>query len=133
MAEKKPEAAEAMTKAANEAIEKSQEIFAKTTSASEKFVEGVIELNAASFKGAEVVAKKAYENYVSNMSEAFDGAKSLAKTSDAAEFYKAATATYSKTAEKYTAQGKELMELSTKVYNDNLEMAKKFYSKAFAA
>lgn len=130
---KKIDATEAMTNAANDAIEKSQEMFTKTTSVSEKFVEGMIEVNASAFKGAELVAKKAYENYVTNVASAFDDAKAISKTSDVADFYKAMTSNYTKAAEKYQAQGKELAELSSKVYKDNLELSKKFYSNAFSA
>lgn len=130
---KKNDATEAMTSAANEAIEKSQEMFTKSTTATEKFVEGAIEVNASAFKGAEVVAKKAYDNYVANMAASFTDAKALSKASDAAEFFKAASSNYTKAAEKYTAQGKELAELSTKVYKDNVELTKKFYSQAFSA
>lgn len=130
---KKVDATEAMTTATNEAIERGQEMFTKTTSAAEKYAEGMIEVNAAMFKGGEVLAKKAYDNYVANMAEAFDTAKSMAKTSDAADFMKAASAAYTKTSEKYAAQGKEFMEMSQKVMKDNTEIAKKFYSSAFAA
>lgn len=129
---KKSDPTEAMTTAANEAIEKSQEFFAKSTSASEKAVEGMIEVNASAFKGAEVVAKKAYDNYVSNMASAFEDAKSLAKSSDYVEFYKAASTSYTKAAETMTAQTKELVELSQKASKDSFEVAKKFYSKSFA-
>ncbi len=130
---KKIDASEAMSTAANEAIEKSQEMFSKTTTASEKFVEGMIEVNATAFKSAELVAKKAYENYVSNVAAAFDDAKSLAKTADPAEFYKSATSSFSKTSEKYTAQGKEMGEMASKVFKDNADLAKKFYSNVFSA
>ena len=106
-------------------------MFAKTTAASEKVAEGVVEVNASAFKGAEVVAKKAYDNYVANVSSAFDSAKTLAKTTDVADFYKAAATSFTKASETYTAQGKELAELSTKVYNENVEVAKKLYTEAF--
>ncbi|GHA60722.1 hypothetical protein GCM10008927_27830 [Amylibacter ulvae] len=129
----KVDGAEAVSKATNTAIEKTQEIFAKSTAASEKFVEGLIEVNASAFKGAEVVAKKAYDNYVSNVTTSFDDAKALAKSADVAEFVKIASSTATKSAEKYSAQGKELAELSQKIFKDNLEISKKFYASAFKA
>ncbi|GLQ33925.1 hypothetical protein GCM10007939_02080 [Amylibacter marinus] len=136
-------ATEKMTAAATEAtakvaaatevsLEKSQEFFAKSTKASEKLVEGVIEYNASAFKGAEVVAKKAYDNYVANTTTAYEDAKALAKTSDVAGFYKLAQANFSKAAEAYTAQAKDLAELSQKVLADNTTVAKKLYKETFA-
>jgi hypothetical protein len=135
---------EKMTAAATEAtakvaaatevtLEKSQEIFTKSTKASEKFVEGVIEMNATSFKGAEVVAKKAYDNYVANTTAAFEDAKALSKAADVAAFYKLAQANFTKAAEKYTAQFKDISALSQKVYADNTAVAKKLYKETFAA
>lgn len=130
---KKPEVKEAVTKATNEAIEKSQEFFAKTTSSSEKIVEGLIEYNAAVFKGGEVVAKKAYDQYLANVTTAFDNLKSLNKASDVAEFYKVSSKNAATAYETLTAQSKELTELSTKVAKETAENAKALYSKNFAA
>lgn len=129
----KIEGVEAVSKATSEAIEKSQEFFTKSTVASEKFVEGIIEVNASAFKGAEIIAKKTYDNYVLNVTSAFDDAKVLAKTSDIAAFYKAVSVNFVKTAEKYTAQNKELAELSQKIFKDNTSITKKFYSEVFKA
>ena len=72
-------------------MEKSQEYFTTQIANAEKAVESVIEYNAAVFKGGETIAKKFYENYVSNVAAAFDGVKALNKASDVSEFFKIAT------------------------------------------
>ena len=72
-------------------MEKSQEYFTTQIANAEKAVESAIEYDAAVFKGGEAIAKKMYENYVSNVAAAFDGVKALNKTNDVAEFYKVAT------------------------------------------
>lgn len=130
---KKPEAQEVMATVANEAIEKSQEFFAKTTSSSEKLVEGLIEYNAAVFKGGEVIAKKAYDQYLANVAAAFDNMKALNKATDFAEFYKVSTKNAATSYETLTAQTKELSELGTKIGKETAENAKVLYSKNFAA
>ena len=130
---KKPEAKEALTSAANEAIEKSQEFFAKTTSSSEKLVEGLIEYNAAVFKGGEVVAKKAYDQYLANVAAMFDGMKALNKAADIADFYKVSSKNAATAYETATAQAKELSELTTKIGKETADNAKALYSKTFAA
>ncbi len=122
-----------MASAANEAIEKSQEFFAKTTSSSEKLVEGLIEYNAAVFKGGEVIAKKAYDQYLANVASAFDNLKALNKAADVAEFYKVSSKNAATAYETFTAQSKELAELSTKIGKETAESAKVLYSKNFAA
>lgn len=122
-----------MASAANEAIEKSQEFFAKTTSSSEKLVEGLIEYNAAVFKGGEVLAKKAYDQYLANVASAFDNLKALNKAADVAEFYKVSSKNAATAYETFTAQSKELAELSTKIGKETAESAKVLYSKNFAA
>ena len=127
------QAAEVLTSATTEALEKSQEVFAKSTETSEKFAENLIDYNTAVIKSGEALAKKAYDNYLSNVAAAFDGAKALTKTADVADFYKVASSNYTAAAEKITAQGKELTELSTKALKENAETAKKLYTKVFAA
>ena len=130
---KKPEAQEVLTSAANEAIEKSQAFFAKTTTSSEKLVEGLIEYNAAVFKCGEVIAKKAYDQYLANVAAAFDNLKALNKASDVAEFYKVSSKSAATAYETLTAQSKELSELTTKIGKETAENAKTLYSKNFAA
>lgn len=130
---KKTEAKDAIANATNEAIEKSQEFFAKSTNSSEKLVEGLIEYNAAVFKGGEVLAKKAYDQYLSNVAAAFDGMKALNKASDVAEFYKVSSKNTTSAYETLTAQSKELSELGSKIAKETAESTKTFYSKNFAA
>lgn len=130
---KSTQATEAMATATTEALVKTQEVFAKSTETSEKFAENLIDYNTAVIKSGEALAKKAYDNYLSNVAAAFDGAKALTKTSDVADFYKVASSNYAAAAEKFSAQGKELAELSAKALKENSETAKKLYSKAFAA
>lgn len=127
-----------MTKKQNEQIEKnptmekSQEYFTTQIANSEKAVESVIEYNAAVFKGGEAIAKKMYENYVSNVAAAFDGVKSLNKTNDVAEFYKVSTTNTAAAAERLSDQGKGMVELSGKVMKETGEAGRLAYSKGFA-
>jgi len=123
---------EKMETAAAEAFEKSQEFMTKGISTSEKMVDGMIELNAAIFKGSEAIGKKVYENYVSNVAAAFDGVKALNKTSDVAEFYKVATNNAAAAAERITDQSKSVVELSGKVMKETNEAARQVYTKGFS-
>lgn len=116
----------------NATMEKSQEYFTTQIANSEKAVESVIEYNAAVFKGGEAVAKKLYENYVSNVAAAFDGVKALNKTNDVAEFYKVATTNTAAAAERLSDQGKAVVELSGKVMKETGEAGRLAYSKGFA-
>jgi len=116
----------------NDTMEKSQEFLTKQIASSEKMVESLIEFNAAVFKGGEAMSKKLYENYVSNVAAAFDGVKSLNKSSDIAEFYKVATSNMATAAERYTEQGKAVSELTSKVMKDTGEAGRMAYSKGFA-
>lgn len=109
-----------------------KEYVTKHIANSEKVVESMIEFNAACFKGGEALAKKMYENYVSNVASAFDGVKALNKTSDVAEFYKVATSNMATAAERYTEQTKALSELSGKVMKETGEAGRLAYSKSFA-
>ena len=127
------EATAKISAATSDAIEQSQEMFTKTTSANEKFMESMSEFSEHSYKSAEIIAKKCYDNYMTNVSGAFEDAKALASTKDTADYFKTASAAFAKSSEKYAAQNKELFDLSSKVYNDNVELMKKFYAKAFAA
>ena len=113
-------------------MEKSQEYFTTQIANSEKAVESVIEYNAAVFKGGEAIAKKLYENYVSNVAAAFDGVKTLNKTNDVAEFYKVATTNAAAAAERLSDQGKGVVELSGKVMKETGEAGRLAYSKGFA-
>jgi len=113
-------------------MEKSQEYFTTQIANSEKAVESVIEYNAAVFKGGEAIAKKLYENYVSNVAAAFDGVKALNKTNDVAEFYKLATTNTAAAAERLSDQGKSVVELSGKVMKETGEAGRLAYSKGFA-
>ena len=124
---------EALASVTTEALEKTQEVFTKSTETSEKFAETLIDYNTSVIKSGEALVKKAYDNYLSNVAAAFDNAKALTKTSDVADFYKVASSNYTSAAEKFSAQGKELTELSAKALKENTETAKKLYSKAFAA
>ncbi|MEM7243484.1 MAG: phasin family protein [Pseudomonadota bacterium] len=127
------EATAKMTSAAEETLEKSKEMFTKSTKTAEKVAEGVIEFNASVFKSAEAIAKKAFDNYVSNSTAAFEDAKTLVKSGDVAEFYKSASAVYTKNSEAYLGQAKELAEMSQKALKDNLDNVQKVYKDAFAA
>ena len=117
---------------ASESMEKSQEYFTTQIANSEKAVESMIEFNAAVFKGGEAVAKKIYENYVSNVAATFDGVKSLNKTNDVSEFYKVATTNSAAAAERLSEQGKGMVELSGKVLKETGEAGRLAYSKGFA-
>ncbi len=117
---------------AKETFEKTQEFATKQIANSEKAVESMIEFNAAMFKGGEAVAKKMYDNYLSNVAAAFDGVKALNKTNDVAEFYKVATANSAAAAERMMDQTKGVVELSGKVMKETGEAGRLAYSKSFA-
>lgn len=109
-----------------------KEYVTKHIANSEKVVESMIEFNAACFKGSEAMAKKMYDNYVSNVASAFDGVKALNKTNDVAEFYKVATSNMAASAERYTEQTKSVAELSGKLMKETGEAGRLAYSKSFA-
>lgn len=113
--------------------EKAQEFVSKGIAANEKIVEGMIEFNAAVFKNGEIVVKKMYDNYVSNVAAAFDSMKALNKSADVAEFYKTATSTMAATAERLSDQSKGMTELSGKLLKDTGEAGRQAFSKAFPA
>lgn len=117
---------------ASETLEQSKEYVTKHIANSEKFVDGLIEFNAAVFKGGETLAKKAYDNYISNVAATFDGVKALNKSSDVPEFYKTATTTMASATERFTEQMKEFTELSTKVMKDTGEAGRAAYTKSFS-
>ena len=117
---------------ASETIEQSKEFMTKNIANSEKFVESMIELNAAVFKGQETLAKKAYDNYIANVATVFDNVKALNKSSDLPEFYKVATSNVAAATERMSEQVKELSELSSKVMKDVGEAGKAAYSKSFS-
>lgn len=116
-----------------EAVEKTQEFTTKQIAASEKAAESMIEFNAAMFKNSEVVAKKVYDNYLSNVAASFEAMKSLNKASDAAEFYKVASKNSADASEKLMEQSKELVELSGKMVKETADAGQTAYSKSFAA
>ncbi len=115
-----------------ETIEQSKEYVTKHIANSEKFVDGMIELNAAMFKSGETLAKKMYDNYLSNVAASFDGVKALNKASDFPEFYKVATSNMATAAERVTEQSKEFTELTTKVMKDASEAGRQAYTKSFS-
>ena len=115
-----------------EALQQSKEYMTQHISNSEKFVDSMIEFNAAMFKGGETLGKKAYENYISNVAAGFDNVKALNKTSDVSEFYKVASANMTSAYERLSAQAKEYSELTTKVMKETGEAGRQAYSKAFA-
>ena len=124
-----------MTKTSNtgsETMDKTHEFATKQIANSEKAVESMIEYNAAVFKGTEAIAKKMYENYVSNVAATFDGIKALNKTNDVAEFYKVMTTNVATAAERVTDQSKSVSELSGKVLKETSEAGRLAYSKGFA-
>ena len=127
------QAKETITKATTEALDKSQEMFTKAATSAEKMVEGIIEYNAAVFKGGEVLAKKMFDNYVANVATGFADAKAMAKATDIADFYKLASEKTSAATEAYAVQAKELYDLGTKVYGETTDTAKKIYSSTFSA
>ncbi len=117
---------------ASESLEQSKEYVTNHIANSEKFVDGLIEFNAAMFKGSETLAKKAYDNYISNVAASFDGVKALNKTSDLPEFYKVATSNMAAATERFTEQVKDYTELSTKIMKDTGEAGRVAYSKGFS-
>ncbi len=122
-----------MTKKADmqDAKEQTQEFVSKGIASSEKVMDGVIEFNAAVFKGGETLAKKVYENYVDNVAAAFDGMKALNKSSDIGEFYKTATSNAASAAERISDQNKGFAELSTKVLRETGEVGRTAFTKSF--
>ena len=121
-----------MTKAAEEAKAQTQEFVTKGIANSEKVAESMIEFNAAMFKGGEAIAKKFYDNYVSNVAAAFDGVKALNKTNDMADFCKVATSNVAAATERMADQTKGMAELSGKVMKETGEAGRLAYSKSFA-
>ncbi len=113
-------------------MEKTQEYASKQIANTEKAVDSMIEYNAAVFKSGETVAKKFYDNYVTNVAAAFDGMKALNKSNDAAEFYKVATTNTTAAAERVMEQSKNFAELSGKVMKETGEAGRLAYSKSFA-
>lgn len=109
-----------------------QEYVTKHIANSEKVVESAIEFNAACFQSGEAMAKKLYENYVSNVAAVFDGVKALNKTNDVAEFYKVATSNAAASTERLTEQTKSVAELSGKLMKETGEAGRLAYSKGFA-
>ncbi|MEM9279088.1 MAG: phasin family protein [Pseudomonadota bacterium] len=116
---------------ATETLEQSKEYMTKHIANSEKLVESMIELNAAMFKGGETLAKKAYDNYVSNVAASFDGIKALNKTADVPEFYKVATSNIAAATERYSEQAKGFSELASKVMKETTEAGRQAYTKTF--
>ncbi|MEL7429716.1 MAG: phasin family protein [Pseudomonadota bacterium] len=117
---------------AADTIEQSKEYVTKHIANSEKFFDGMIEFNAALFKSGETLAKKAYDNYISNVAATFDGVKAMNKSSDMADFYKVATTTIASATERMTEQTKEFSELATKVMKDANEASRQAYTKSFS-
>jgi len=117
---------------AGQTFEKSQEFVTNHIANSEKVVESMIEYNAAVFKGGEAIAKRMYDNYISNVAAAFDGVKALNKTNDASEFIKVATSNAADSAERYTEQSKKVAELSGKVMRETGEAGRLAFSKSFS-
>jgi len=117
---------------ATETMEQSKEYMTKHIANSEKFVESMIEFNAAVFKSGETLAKKAYDNYISNVAASFDGVKALNKTGDMSEFYKVATSNVTSAAERVSDQTKEFSELASKVFKDAGEAGRQAYTKSFS-
>ena len=116
-----------------EAFEKSQEFATKQISTSEKASESMIEFNAAVFKNTETVAKKVYDNYLTNVAAGFEAMKALNKVNDVAEFYKVSTKNNAEAAERVMEQSKELIELSGKMTKETTEAGQTAFSKSFAA
>jgi len=116
-----------------EAVEKTQEFATKQIATSEKATESMIEFNATMFKNSEIVAKKMYDNYLSNVAAGFEAMKSLNKVSDAAEFYKMSAKNSAMASDRFMEQSKELTELSGKMFKETAEAAQTAYSKSFAA
>lgn len=123
------QATDSMKAAATDAFAKSQEFATKSLSSSEKMFDSVIEYNAAIFKGSEVVGKKAYDNYVSNVAASFEGLKALNKANDVAEFYKVASSNVVSASERFSDQSKNIVELSGKVLKETSEAARLAYTK----
>lgn len=123
------DAIQKMTQAAQDAIAKGQEMFEKSTQTSEKYIESVMEYNTSVFKGGEVIARKAYENYVANVKTAMEQAKNLTDQKDAAEYYQTMSKNLADAAESYKKQAEEMAALSAKIMQENAELAKKPFKK----
>ena len=117
---------------AADTIEQSKEYFTKHIANSEKFFDGVIEFNAAVFKSGETLAKKAYDNYISNVAAAFDGVKAMNKSADMADLYKVTTSNIASATERLTEQTKEFSELASKMMKETGEAGRQAYSKSFS-
>ena len=115
----------------NEAKEQSQEFVSKGIASTEKAVDGLIEFNAAAFKGGEVLVKKMYDNYVDNVAAAFDAMKALNKSGDLGDFYKTATSNAAASAERVSEQAKGIAELSTKVMRETGEVGRNALTNSF--
>lgn len=115
-----------------ETMKQSQEYFTNQIASSEKFVDSMIEFNATVFKGCESLAKKAYDNSISNVAAAFDNVKALNKTNDVPEFYKVATSNMTSATERLSEQAKEFSELTSKVMKETGEAGRKTYSNVFS-
>ncbi|MEM7214356.1 MAG: phasin family protein [Pseudomonadota bacterium] len=115
-----------------ETMEQSKEYMTKHIANSEKFVESIIEFNAAAFKGGETLAKKAYDNYISNVAATFDGVKALNKTSDLPDYYKVATSNVAAASERFSDQSKGFSELVSKVMKETGEAGRQAYTKTFS-
>ncbi|MEO0342062.1 MAG: phasin family protein [Pseudomonadota bacterium] len=126
-------AAETISTATSDVLDKSQEVFTKAATSSKEMVEGVFELNAAVVKGGEVIVKKLFDNYVANVSTGFANAKSMAKATDVADFYKMASEKASSATETFVSQTKDVYDLGQKVLNETTDTAKKIYSTTFSA
>lgn len=117
---------------ATETFEQSKEYVTKHIANSEKFVDSMIEFNAAMFKNNEILAKKVYDNYIANVAATFDGVKALNKTNDLPEFYKVATSNVAAATERFSEQVKEFSELSSKIMKDSGEAGRAAYTKGFS-
>ncbi|MDD9909437.1 MAG: phasin family protein [Ahrensia sp.] len=115
----------------NEAKAQSQEFLSKGIATSEKVVDGMIEVNAAMFKGGETIVKKMYDNYVDNVAATFDGMKALNKSSDMGEFFKTATSNAAAATERVSDQTKGMAELSSKVLRETAEVGRNAFTKSF--
>ncbi len=114
-----------------DAKEQTQEFVSKGIASTEKVMDGVIEFNAAVFKGGETLVKKMYDNYVDNVAATFDNMKALNKSNDIGEFYKTATSNAASAAERLSDQGKGFAELSTKVLRETGEVGRNAFTKSF--
>jgi len=112
-------------------LDQSKEYVTKHIANSEKAMDGLIEYNAALFKGAETLVQRTYENYISNVAASFDGMKSLNKVNDVQQFYKVAAENMASATERVSEQMKDFSELATKVAKDTDEAGRATYTKSF--